>query len=289
MAGNMSAHADGTVPPRIPNPARRGFRGRLRQIRYRVDLAYYRLWRVAGGPAYLDEITFWESILSQRPSSLFDRRVREAAFPPELRECAAELQRIHLRLPRLLELGSGPVSILAFGIDEGLFTIVAVDPLARAYRHLLRLYGVTYPIQPVPGRGETLLKQFIPASFDIAYSSNALDHTRSPRRCLEQMCQVLRPGGFLVLEGFVREGTHGNWSGLHQHDLLTEHGSLTHLDRAGRHTNLTADLPLTCVSERVCQFKDRGIEAFGYEASADMPPDPPWNYQDWYTLVLRRL
>ena len=285
----MSAHADGTAPPRIPNPVRRGFGDRLRQIRYRAALAYYRLWRAAGGPDYLAEITFWEEILSQRPSSLFDRRVREAAFPPELRDCAAEFRRDSVRLPRLLELGSGPVSILASGIDDGLFTVVAVDPLARLYRYLLRFYGVTYPIQPLPGRGETLLKQFIPASFDIAYSSNALDHTGSPRRCLEQLCRVLRPGGFLLLEGFVREGTHGNWSGLHQHDLLAEHGSLTHLDRAGRRTNLTEDLPLTCVSERVCQFKDRGIEAFGYEVSPDMPPDPPWNYQDWYTLLLRRL
>jgi SAM-dependent methyltransferase len=285
----MSAHADGAAPPLRPNPARRGLSDRLGQIRYRAALAYYWLLRAAGGPAYLDEVTYWEGILSQRPSSLFDRRVREAAFPPELRSCAAELQRDNRRLPRLLELGSGPVSILAFGIDEGLFTVVAVDPLALPYRYLLRFYGVTYPIQPLPGQGEALLKQFSPASFDIAYSSNALDHTRSPRRCLEQMCEVVRPGGFLLLEGFVREGTHGNWSGLHQHDLLTEHGSLTHIDRAGRHTNLTADLPLTCVSERVCQFKDRRIEAFGYEVSEDMPPDPPWNYQDWYTLLLRRL
>jgi SAM-dependent methyltransferase len=285
----MNAHADGTVPRPVPNSARRGVSDRLRQIRYHAALAYYRLWRAAGGPDYLEEITYWEGILSQRPSSLFDRRVREAAFPPELRYCAAELQRDSRQLPRLLELGSGPVSLLASGIDDGLFTVVAVDPLARPYRYLLKYYGVTYPIQPRPGRGETLLKQFLPASFDIAYSSNALDHTISPRRCLEQMCQVVRPRGFLLLEGFVREGTHGNWSGLHQHDLLTEHGSLTHLDRAGRQTNLTADLPLTCVSERVCQFKDRGIEAFGYEVSADMPPDPPWNYHDWYTLLLCRL
>jgi SAM-dependent methyltransferase len=284
----MSTHADGTGPALQPHPVRRGFGERLSRIRYRSALAYYRLWRAAGGPDYLEEITFWEGILRQRPASLFDRRIRQLAFPADLRACATELRRLPGRLPRLLELGSGPVSILAAGIDEELFTIVAVDPLALPYRHLLRSCGLSYPIQPLPGRGETLFRRFEPGSFDIAYSSNALDHTQSPRICLEQVCRVLAPGGFLLLEGFVREGTHGNWAGLHQHDLLTENGSLIHFDRAGRRTNLTADLPLTCISERVCKFKDRGIEAFGYEITPGMPPDPPWNYQDWYTLLLRR-
>ncbi len=104
------------------------------------------------------------------------------------------------------------------------------------------------------------------------------------------MCQVLRPGGFLLLEGFVREGSSGNWTGLHQHDLLPDHGDLIHLDRAGRRTNVTADLPLTFVSERVCPFRDRGIWAFGYEIPPDMPPDSSsgWQLRDWYTLLFRR-
>jgi len=60
------------------------------------------------------------------------------------------------------------------------------------------------------------------------------------------MCQVLRPGGFLLLEGLVREGTAENWNGLHQHDRLPEQGRLLHFDRAGRRTELIADLPLVC-------------------------------------------
>jgi SAM-dependent methyltransferase len=252
--------------------------------------AYYLFWWAIGGPDFLDELNYWEGILSQRPSCLFDRQIREAAFPSDLRSCAAELRRDDLRIPRLLEVGSGPVSFLASGIDEGLLTVVAVDPLARPYRALLRLYDLPYPIQPLPGRGELLVKQFTPASFDIVYSSNALDHSISPRRCIEQMCQVLRSGGFLLLEGFVREGSQGNWIGLHQHDLFTEQGCLIHVDHAGQRTNLTADQPLTCMSERVCQFKDRTILAFGYEIPADMPLDArgDWRLRDWYALLFRR-
>src|SRR5437762_5016407 len=141
----MSAHAGGTAPPRIPNPARRGFGDRLRQIRYRAALAYYRLCRAAGGPDYLAEITFWEEILSQRPSSLFDRRVREAAFPPELRDCAAELRRDSVRLPRLLELGSGPVSILASGSATGLLPSSLADRLPPFYRFSWRSPAFPFP------------------------------------------------------------------------------------------------------------------------------------------------
>jgi SAM-dependent methyltransferase len=128
------------------------------------------------------------------------------------------------------------------------------------------------------------------ASFDVVYSSNALDHTRSPRRCIEQMTAVLRPGGWLVLEGFLREGSNGNWVGLHQHDLFPANGTLVHLDRAGRRTDLTSGLPLACVSERVSVFRDRDIEAFGCEVPPDMPPDAPWDWRrrDWHTMVFRR-
>jgi SAM-dependent methyltransferase len=258
-------------------------------LRYRATLAFYRLWHAAGGPAYADEIKFWEGILRTGSALLFDPKVRAMAVPAELRRCAVELATEFHRPPRLLEVGSGPLSLLAGAVDEGLCTVVAVDPLARVYRQLLDHHGIAYPIRPRVGHGERLAQAFPQASFDLVYSSNALDHTRSPRRCLEQMCRVLRPGGFLLLEGLVREGTAENWNGLHQHDLVPEQGRLLHFDRAGRRTELTAGLPLVCVTEHVSPFRERGIKAFGYEIPADMPPDAPWNWErPWYTVLFRR-
>jgi SAM-dependent methyltransferase len=177
---------------------------RMDAWRYRTTLAFYRLWRAAGGPDYAEEIEFWDGILGAESALLFDPKVRAMAVPAELRRCAVELATEFHRLPRLLEVGSGPVSLLAGAVDDGLCTVVAVDPLARVYRQLLDRHGMRYPIRPRVGHGERLA--FPQGSFDLVYSSNALDHTRSPRRCLEQMCRVLRPGGFLLLEGFVREG-----------------------------------------------------------------------------------
>jgi SAM-dependent methyltransferase len=266
------------------------FRFRLCQARYHTLRAYYRLQRIAGGPDYIDEINYWAKVLRHRPPSFSNRAVREAAFPRELRHLCQELRHDCDRPLQVLELGSGPASILAAGVDEGLFNVVAVDPLARVYRELLSLNDLLYPIQPVSGSGETLQAQFQPESFDIVYSSNALDHTRSPLRCLEQICEVLRPGGFLLLEGFICEGSHGGWGGIHQHDLFPEDGHLVHVDRTRRRTVLTVHLPRTPVSERVCEFRERDIQTSGYELPANMSPDSPksWLGRQWYAVLFRR-
>ncbi len=248
----------------LPGPSKRppgGVAHQIARIRYGATRAFYSALRAVGGPDFLDELDYWEGYLKKRPASLSDPTIRQAAFPTELRGPAADIRREHGRQARVLEIGSGPVSVLASGIDEGLVSVVALDPLARPYRDLLSLYGVQYPIHPLPGRGENLTC-FAPGTFDIVYSSNALDHSTSPQRCVEQMCKVLPEGGYLLMEGFVREGSQGNWLGLHQHDLFTEQGSLIHVDRRERRTNLTELQPLTCISERVCKFMDRGILSF---------------------------
>jgi len=171
------------------------------------------------------------------------------------------------------------MSILAAAGDEDLVDMVAVDPLARMYREILHFSGMAYPVRPQPGRGERLRTVFGAGTFDLVYASNALDHTQSPRACVEQMVEVLRPSGFLVLEGFVDEGSNGSWNGLHQHDLSPADD---HLVNGG--------LPLTCVSSRVCEFRDRGIHAFGYELPPDLPEDAPgsWARRPWYAISFRR-
>ena len=75
---------------------------------------------------------------------------------------------------RLLEIGSGPVSLLAFGVEQGLFEVTAVDPLASVYDEILSKYGISYPIKPRTGYAERLVKSFGKDSFDIVYSSNSL-------------------------------------------------------------------------------------------------------------------
>jgi hypothetical protein len=106
---------------------------------------------------------------------------------------------------------------------------------------------------------------------------------------MEQICEVLRPSGFLLLEGFVCEGSEGGWIGLHQHDLFPEDGHLMHADRAGHRSSLSAPLPLDPLSESVCEFENRGIRGFGYELPDKIPDGfNSWQRRGWYTLLFRR-
>lgn len=209
---------------------------------------------------------------------------RENAFPSPLLPFIHDLQQRNKRKPRLLEIGPGPASLLAWGAEENLFEITAVDPLAKEYEQLLAKYGLEYPVKPVKGYAEFLLELFSPESFDIVYSSNALDHSRSPKKCLENISLIVKRGGIVYLEGFCREGTNEQWTGLHQHDLLPEKGHLLHFNKKGQCTNLTQNLKLRCVFERVQPFYERGIDAFGYE-SEDLEKISDWHYRDWYTMI----
>lgn len=45
----------------------------------------------------------------------------------------------------------------------------------------------------------SLAEHFGPASFDVVVSSECIEHTPDPARAVEQMCHVLKPGGWLAL------------------------------------------------------------------------------------------
>jgi SAM-dependent methyltransferase len=67
---------------------------------------------------------------------------------------------------------------------------------------------------PIPAEELTYKNEF-----DIVHISNALDHTQEPRKALECLLQAVRPGGYLIVQGFFNEATHENWQGFHQWDI----------------------------------------------------------------------
>lgn len=223
-----------------------------------------------GVPDYQSEVDWWDTHLA--PGSrhdwmtrMLDREQRQAEFPklmpPFVEEAAAVSRPV-----QVLDVGSGPLSPLCWGVDRKLFVLTAVDPLARDYARLLARHHIDFPIQPIEGTAENLRRLFSAGQFDIVYSRNALDHAMDVRRGIEAATEVLRDGGVLYLEGFVREGTHGGWQGLHQHDLVPEGGALIHYDRRGNRTNVTDQLGLECLAE---------------EKNGDGPGC-------WYVLVFRK-
>lgn len=112
---------------------------------------------------------------------------RETARYPKLIKDMG-LDRIDLRNKRILEIGGGPVGVIA---DIHCAHKVILDPLADEYK--------TYFECPYHVRGVGEALPFESGSFDIVLISNALDHCQSPEIVLWEAKRVLRAGGWLAM------------------------------------------------------------------------------------------
>ena len=231
------------------------------------------------------ELRFWDEYLAARPPCVGSADIRARAFPPVLRACLDEIVPAAGAVPRVLELGSGPLSLLAGGVERGWLELTAIDPLAIPYARMMARHGAKHPVQPLAGRGESLFEVVQPRTFDIAYSGNAIDHASDPRACVANLARAVRVGGRLVLEGFCHEATNAGWEGLHQHDLVPERGELVHYDRARARRVLSEGLALRCLAQEVRPFSRTGLRWFGYEPESAGGGLCGWFEFDWYTLV----
>jgi SAM-dependent methyltransferase len=216
---------------------------------------------------FSQEIAYWDKELSLggdypdaiRKRSTPERMVEE--FPAYLSGYFEELK-AHAgasRKPRVLDVGSGPLSMLAHGFHSGLFDLTCVDPLADRYLKLLSQHGLTPNSPLVEGFGEDLVKLFPEGTFDMAWMHNALDHSQSPAEVVKGMAHSVRDGGYVVIQGWAREGTAEGWNGLHQHDLYLEpNGRLMCQSRGKAAVCISDDLPLETVETFDQPEKPRG-------------------------------
>jgi len=114
---------------------------------------------------------------------------------------------------KVLDCGSGVVSILHGTVSKE--NLVACDLLAYEYYKIFD-YKANGIIAPFPSACEELI---FDGTFDVVHISNALDHTQNPQAAYNAMYRAVKPGGFLIVQGFVNEGTHEEWTGFHQWDL----------------------------------------------------------------------
>ncbi len=178
-------------------------------------------------PSAREELGFWQQELTlagTHPGEVakrLDPSRRQEAFPPLVATMLPSLrQSLGLAGPvRCLEIGSGPLSTLAFGVDSGQLEVTAVDVLADDYAALLRRHGHDYPVRPVFGRAETLHERFPLGSFHLTYASNSLDHTDDLPAAFDNLVRMTMPGGVMVLQHHLTEGSHRNWSDSHHWDL----------------------------------------------------------------------
>ena len=152
-------------------------------------------------------------------------------FEPELLSTADTGQKIF----RVLDVGSGPISWMGWRLSRPdlFFESIPVDPLGHLYRRILDEQhppglqptanggpSRAVPARPLALRAEALTSLFAHNSFDMVASRNAIDHSQDPLRCLSEMVATVKPGRFVVLELFEREGAIQNYRDLHKWNFM---------------------------------------------------------------------
>lgn len=126
-----------------------------------------------------------------------------------------------------LDIGCGAISRLRWGALNGFFTVTGVDPLLDMYAIVRERHGyATLPAircaHEIIGGAEQLTTKVAPGSFDLAFCSNALDHTEDPVAVVDAIARAVRPGGFVAIDVYTREGSRENWWQLHQFDMYID-------------------------------------------------------------------
>ena len=114
---------------------------------------------------------------------------------------------------KVLDCGSGVVSILHGTVKGG--NLTSADLLGHGYAKFFDYWahGMTSPMA-ISCENLAFIDQF-----DVVHISNALDHTQDPQAAYNAMYRAVKPGGFLIVQGFVNEGTHEEWTGFHQFNI----------------------------------------------------------------------
>jgi SAM-dependent methyltransferase len=142
---------------------------------------------------------------------------------------------------KILDVGSGPISVLIWGQRAGVFELTCVDALGRQYQKMFEKYNLSCPLAIDALTGESMSYN---ESFHKAYARNALDHCLSPRAAFQNMVKAVKVGGYVVIGTAVDEGTYENWMGGHQYNLDLQVGHLLLTDRLGSTFVLTEHMPL---------------------------------------------
>ena len=123
---------------------------------------------------------------------------------------------------RALDVGSGPLTSVGFQLYDGhdgestkRLELFAADPLATLYDPILDEFGLQPVVRARQIKAEQLTRHFAHDWFDIAVSTNAIDHTMNPLVAIEQMVAVVKPGHLIVLEVRENEGRREKWDKHH--------------------------------------------------------------------------
>ncbi len=117
---------------------------------------------------------------------------------------------------KLLDVGSGPCTLIGTLSDNIKLDITAVDPLAYAYNRLIDEHSIILKVRSKFGMVERLEDSLEENSFDIVHMQDALDHSYNPLIGISKMIYVAKVGGKIILNHANNEAENEHYSGLNQ-------------------------------------------------------------------------
>ena len=121
----------------------------------------------------------------------------------------------------MLDVGCGPRSMIGLSDERRRVSLTSVDPLARAYNAIYKLYGVDAPELRF-GVAEALTSLPNIKTYDIVWAKNCLDHAFDVPHAFREVCAVVAPGGSAILEHWRNEAEAQKYEGLHRWNIDVE-------------------------------------------------------------------
>jgi hypothetical protein len=167
------------------------------------------------------EMNYWKDQIRRQDSKAWrtDYAARLDPNAPLQDVIARHIDR-SVKVNRVLDVGSGPLTSINRKCSFCEVSITAVDPLADFYNEMMARWEITPPVRPELGWGERLTEQFGENQFDITYSRNAVDHSYDPIKCIDEMIKVTKQNRYVIVEVNQRAGSLEGWRGLHQWDFF---------------------------------------------------------------------
>lgn len=199
-----------------------------------------------------NEPAFWEDLLLQYngriprtyPQSWYDD-ISER-FDPDL-----PLQEwVQCLLPdsanktlRMLDVGSGPLTVFGKKVLGANLEIIATDPLADEYAQVLRKLSIEPLVKCMRCYAEEIHMKYPADSYDLVVSHNALDHCYDPIAAINSALAVTKPGCWVSLWHEDNEGVRQSYEGLHQWNFTSEDGQFVIWSKEIRYADILGMLP----------------------------------------------
>lgn len=140
--------------------------------------------------------THGESHIVERPSGFADRVLTKFAWLSDKQRLfePAEIAKLLPPGGRICDLGCGNAAYLQAFKKLG-FDVIGVDPDPAG-----REQAAKAGIRVEPGTGEDVPDALPSGAFDLVIMTHSLEHCRNPRKALENVVRLMKPGGHCYIE-----------------------------------------------------------------------------------------